>query len=172
MSSVTLLETPALETVTPARYREGMACLAGAVNIVTTDGPGGRAGFTASAVCSVTDTPPTLLVCINESSSAGPVFALNQAICVNTVSGAHEELAMLFGGRTPMEERFVAAQWRTGVSGAPVLQDSLVSFDCVIDSTKTVGTHRVLFCRVVDVEVGTQEGASVYFSRKFHQLPR
>lgn len=167
MSSVT-----SLETVSSARYRDGMACLAGAVNIVTTDGAGGRAGFTASAVCSVTDTPPTLLVCVNESSSAGPIFALNEAICINTVSGVHEDLAMLFGGRTPMDERFTAAHWRVGASGAPVLLDSLVSFDCVIDSTKTVGTHRVLFCRVIDVEVGTQEGASVYFSRKFHQLPR
>ncbi len=36
-----------------------MARLAAAVNIVTTDGPAGRAGFTATAVCSVTDEPPT-----------------------------------------------------------------------------------------------------------------
>ena len=41
-------------------YREAMARLGAAVNVITTDGPGGRAGFTASAVCSVTDTPPTL----------------------------------------------------------------------------------------------------------------
>jgi hypothetical protein len=43
-------------------YREAMARLGVAVSIVTTDGPAGRAGFTASAVCSVTDEPPTLLV--------------------------------------------------------------------------------------------------------------
>src|SRR5882762_11733020 len=34
-------------------YRDAMACLGAAVNIVTTDGRAGRAGFTASAVCSV-----------------------------------------------------------------------------------------------------------------------
>ena len=39
--------------------------LSAAVNVVTTDGPAGRHGFTASAVCSVTDNPPTLLVCMN-----------------------------------------------------------------------------------------------------------
>ena len=37
-------------------YREAMARLGAAVNVITSDGPGGRAGFTASAVCSVTDT--------------------------------------------------------------------------------------------------------------------
>ncbi len=45
-------------------FREGMSRLGAAVNIITTDGPAGRAGFTASAVCSVTDSPPTLLVCL------------------------------------------------------------------------------------------------------------
>ena len=41
-------------------FRDAMSCMGAAVNIITTDGPAGRAGFTASAVCSVTDTPPTL----------------------------------------------------------------------------------------------------------------
>ena len=49
-------------------YREAMARLGAAVNVIATDGPGGRAGFTASAVCSVTDTPPTLLVCANRTN--------------------------------------------------------------------------------------------------------
>lgn len=37
-------------------FRDAMSCMGAAVNIITTDGPAGRAGFTASAVCSVTDT--------------------------------------------------------------------------------------------------------------------
>lgn len=36
-------------------FRDAMSCMGAAVNIITTDGPAGRAGFTASAVCSVTD---------------------------------------------------------------------------------------------------------------------
>jgi hypothetical protein len=43
-------------------FRNAMALLGGAVSVITTDGPAGRFGFTASAVCSVTDSPPTLLV--------------------------------------------------------------------------------------------------------------
>lgn len=50
-------------------FRDAMAQVGAAVNIITTDGPAGRAGFTASAVCSVTDEPPTLLVCLNRSAS-------------------------------------------------------------------------------------------------------
>lgn len=49
-------------------YRSAMSLLTGAVNVVTTTGVSARHGFTASAVCSVTDTPPTLLVCMNKAA--------------------------------------------------------------------------------------------------------
>ena len=64
-------------------YREAMARLGAAVNVVTTDGPGGRAGFTASAVCSVTDTPPTLLVCANRVERLVSGDASRTACCAS-----------------------------------------------------------------------------------------
>ena len=84
-------------------YRDAMACLGASVNIVTTDGWAGRAGFTASAVCSVTDNPPTLLVCINRESSAYASVRENGVVCVNVLSARHERLSRLFGGGIPAE---------------------------------------------------------------------
>ena len=83
-------------------YRDAMASLAAAVNVVTTDGPHGRCGFTATAVCSVTDTPPTLLVCLNRSASVHAALTANATLCVNTLSGDQQVLSNLFGGKTPM----------------------------------------------------------------------
>ena len=59
-------------------FRDAMSCMGAAVNIITTDGPAGRAGFTASAVCSVTDTPPTLLVCLNRRESVSQDIKANR----------------------------------------------------------------------------------------------
>ncbi len=42
-----------MELTDKASFRDAMAHVGAAVNIITTDGPAGRAGFTASAVCSV-----------------------------------------------------------------------------------------------------------------------
>ncbi len=156
--------------VTQAAFRDGMASLAGAVNIVTTDGEAGRSGFTASAVCSVTDSPPTLLVCLNRSSSAAPAFLAHEALCVNTVGPLHQDLAMLFGGKTPMEERFAKAAWGRAVTGAPVLEQAVVSFDCMITHRHAVGTHEVLFCEVVGIVQQAGAAASAYFGRQFHEL--
>ncbi|TIW51814.1 MAG: flavin reductase, partial [Mesorhizobium sp.] len=49
----------------PQAYRDAMAHFAGQVHVVTTDGPAGRRGATVIAACSVSDTPPTVLVCLN-----------------------------------------------------------------------------------------------------------
>jgi hypothetical protein len=75
-------------------YRDAMACLGAAVNIVTTDGNAGRAGFTASAICSVTDDPPTLLVCMNRGSSAyASVTGKRRALRERTIGPARAALA-------------------------------------------------------------------------------
>ncbi len=75
-----------MSTADKQSFRDAMAHVGAAVNIITTDGPAGRAGFTASAVCSVTDAPPTLLVCLNRSASVWSIFSQHQALCVNTLA--------------------------------------------------------------------------------------
>jgi flavin reductase len=151
-------------------FRDAMARLGGAVNIVTTHGPGGPSGFTASAVCSVSDTPPTLLVCLNRAASVYETFKASGSLCVNTLTHAQARLATLFGGQTPMAERFAAAVWSSLATGSPVLEGALVSFDCRIAEIVESGTHDVLFCTVLAVRLRPGDGL-VYFNRRFHALP-
>ena len=170
MMSAAIKLPDAVPPLSKEAFREGMARLGAAVNIVTTDGPAGRAGFTASAVCGVTDSPPTLLVCLNRSSSVHDRFTDNEALCVNTLKPDHEQLSRLFGGKTPMDERFAAAAWRVSRSGAPVLQDATVSFDCHISSRAEVGSHTVFFCEVLAIECHEVASALIYFDRAYHRV--
>jgi flavin reductase len=167
MSAAMKLPDPVLDKDT---FRAGMSRLGAAVNIITTDGPAGRAGFTASAVCSVTDSPPTLLVCVNRSSSVYDRFTENEALCVNTLKPDHEPLSRLFGGKTAMDERFAAAAWSVGASGAPVLQDATVSFDCKITSKADVGSHTVFFCEVLAIVCHEVADGLIYFDRAYHRV--
>ncbi|MFZ3618405.1 NADH-dependent FMN reductase RutF [Leclercia barmai] len=153
-------------------FRDAMACLGAAVNIITTDGPAGQAGFTASAVCSVTDSPPTLLVCLNRGASVWPVFNDNRTLCVNTLSAGQEALSNMFGGKTPMADRFAAADWQTGATGCPRLDDALASFDCRISQVVSVGTHDILFCEIVAITRHPVPQGLVWFDRGYHALMR
>ncbi|HEX8595735.1 MAG TPA: pyrimidine utilization flavin reductase protein F [Pseudomonas sp.] len=163
--------TQTLPPIGQQDFRDAMAGLAAAVNVITTDGPHGRFGFTATAVCSVTDSPPTLLVCLNRSASVHPALTAHATLCINTLTSEQRDLSNLFGGKTPMANRFAAAQWSQWVTGAPVLQDAAASYDCRVSQTVSVGTHDILFCEVLALRRQTDVAALVYFDRHYHDLP-
>lgn len=154
-------------------YREAMARFGAAVSVVTTGGPAGRYGFTASAVCSVTDDPPTLLVCVNRRNDSHPALIGNGVMCVNTLAAGQEEISSVFGGGTQAQEaRFAAGDWHTLVTGAPVLRGAVVAFDCRIVSVTEIGTHSVVFGEVVAIEHGSEHDGLVYFGRGYHRVRR
>lgn len=152
-------------------YRNAMSLLTSAVSVVTTAGPSGRYGFTASAVCSVTDAPPTLLVCMNRASYLHTHFIDNNILAVN-VLGAHKQgISRVFSSKLQSCERFKQGIWSELITGAPVLDDSLVSFDCCIAQAQPVGTHDIFICRVVAIRINQpaqQQQGLVYFNRTYH----
>ena len=155
-------------------FRNAMSLLTTAVNVITTEGLSGCHGFTASAVCSVTDTPPTLLVCMNHSSRSHAHFIDNKILSVNVLGAQHEPLSNAFASKLSLEERFEQGSWSKLATGAPVLEDALVSFDCEIEDIQQVGTHSIFMCRVVAIkhseQQGGQEDSLVYFNRAYHQV--
>jgi flavin reductase len=153
-------------------YRDAMARLGAAVNVITTDGPGGKAGFTASAVTSVTDTPPILLVCANRKNDSYPAMRENGVLCVNTLTPLQEELSPLFAGMTTHkdDERFGMHTWGTMETGAPVLDDAVAAFDCRITQVVEVGTHDVFFCSVEAVRIGSAHHGLIYYGRGYHRV--
>ena len=159
-----------LQPVAAELYRDAMAHLASAVYLVTTQGAAGRGGFTASAVCSVSDTPPTLLVCLNRKSSAYAAFSGNDVLCVNALAADQAGVAGAFGGRTPMDERFSRACWNELLTGAPALEGALTSFDCRIIDRSAMSTHDVLFCEVVALRGVVGGTCLVYAQRRYHTL--
>jgi flavin reductase len=163
-----------MEDIFPAdkkSYREAMSRLGAAVNIITTTGPDGDAGFTASAVCSVTDDPPTLLVCINRNASLNPTFKATRILCVNVLAPEHEELSPIFAsvGDVPMQARFALSTWRRLTTGSPALETAAASFDCTIDQITEVGTHSVFFCGVKTIRLGSPS-ALIYHNRTYHRI--
>lgn len=161
-----------MSEVLPAQlaFREGMSRLGAAVNVVTTDGPAGRYGMTATAVCSVTDHPPTLLVCINQSARSHDMFVQNGVLCVNVLSASHEDLSSRFA-KFQDEDRFASTVWEQGATGAPILPDALTAFDCKIVDRLVRGTHSVFMCEVVATLNGSEKDGLLWFGRRYHRLP-
>ena len=160
-------------TVSRQDFRDAMARLGAAVNIITTGGSAGRGGFTASAVCSVTDEPPTLLVCMNRNATAAAALRANGTVCVNVVAAGQQDAAMVVAGVTKcsMEERFDAGTWTTHATGAPVLDGAVTSFDCKVTEIIEKGTHLVVFAEVQGIRHGhDDEHGLIYYGRDYHPV--
>jgi flavin reductase len=164
--------TPPIASVDAAAFRDAMARLGAAVHVVTSAGPGGKTGFTATAVCSVSDQPATLLVCLNRRSKSAPLLAQNGVFCINTLGADEEKLADLFAGRSGvhLEERFNVGEWTTLKTGSPVLASAVIAFDCRTIEIKAMASHNVLFGAVEAVRLGPPGPALVYHDRIFKRI--
>lgn len=167
-------DSPAMAASRPdaTLFREGMSRVAAAVHIVATDGPAGRAGFTATAVTPVTDSPATLLVCVNTAGRSTQALLANQVFSVNTLGAGEAALADIFAGRTDLhgKDRFTIGQWSRCATGAPLLTTSLVSFDCRLVDARVVATHHVLIGEIADIRLGESGPALVYQGRLYRNL--
>ncbi len=156
----------------PDQFREAMSRLGAAVHIITTTGKSGKAGFTATAVASVSDSPPTVLVCLNRKSQITPVMRENKVFCVNTLASSDEELANVFAGRSGhfMADRFKFGEWTTLETGAPVLTNAIAALDCRVLEMKSVATHDIYFGEVAAIRLANAEKALVYHARAYKHV--
>lgn len=156
----------------PQAYRDAMAHFAGAVHVITSDGPAGRRGTTVIAACSVSDSPPMVLACLNRENPNNNVFVKNGNFALNTLAAKHEPLAVAFSGVTGLSaaERFALGEWDVIATGAPTLKQAVAVFDCELVDSKDMATHRVLFGRVTGLRVGDSLRPLLYHDRGYHVL--
>lgn len=153
-----------------AQFKLGMRNLAGAVSIITSCHDGKRYGMTATAVCSASADPPTVLVCVNRNTTTHNAIAAAGVFCVNVLRHEDQELSGVFSGRQKGEGRFRAERWTRLATGAPVLLNSLVSFDCRIANQLVHGTHTIFLGEVEQLQIGRKGKPLLYSDGQYAKL--
>lgn len=156
----------------PPLYRDAMSRYAGHVQIVTTAFEGEKRGVTITAACSVSDNPAMVLACLNASNPRNEIFRKSGHFALNALAADQAELANVFSGRDPSipGDRFTEGQWSELVTGSPVLEGALASFDCRLMEVKVMSTHMILFGEVLGVVYGAQKPALIYMDRGYRSL--
>jgi flavin reductase (DIM6/NTAB) family NADH-FMN oxidoreductase RutF len=135
-------------------FKLGMRRLAAGVCVITTQcADGSRRGLTATAVCSVSAAPPTLLACINRGNSSYDAIRTSRHFAVNVLSLEDRPLADEFASPVSPERKFASGLWHTRITGAPLLESALAAFDCRLSQDVAVGTHGILFGEIQAVSV-------------------
>ena len=140
-------------TVTPQSFIHGMRQLASGVTLITTAHQDRWAGLTATAVCSVSAEPPQLLACINRQAETHRMIADSGAFAVNVLARDQHRLARVFAGAGGVygDHRFAEAEWRSLITGAPVLSPCVATFDCRLIELVPAASHSIFIGRVVAV---------------------
>ncbi|MDB6442544.1 flavin reductase family protein [Pseudomonas sp. 21TX0197] len=129
------------------QFKHAMRRLTSSVAIIASRDGDAPVGMVATAVISVSTSPPALLICINRSASLHSPLMLSGRFSVNLLSATHSDLVPVFAGQVKGPERFAHGQWED-IQGLPCLADAQSSLVCTLDSHLSYGTHDVIIGRV------------------------
>ena len=165
------LRTPDSECDLTDRFKQAMSLFPSGVTILTAGRNTTRRGLTATAMCSVSVEPPTLLVCVNRAGEAHEAIAREKSFCVNILAEHNQAIADRFAGRSGAkgEDRFAGAAWLEMATGAPALADAMINIDCDVAERFPASTHTVFLGTVREVQVRDHRPL-LHFDRRYLTL--
>ncbi len=153
----------------PRTLRDAMGCFATGVTIITAlDAAGQPVGLTANSFTSVSLDPPLLLVCIANTAGTAPALRGATHFGVNVLQIGQQPASNRFA--TKGEDRFANLPWAPGQTGVPLLESSLVSFECEGESLHEAGDHFILIGRVVRAQFEPHRDPLLFFRGKYRRL--
>jgi flavin reductase (DIM6/NTAB) family NADH-FMN oxidoreductase RutF len=154
----------------PDAFRAVLGRFASGVTIVTcTDANGTDHGMTVSAFCSVSLTPPLVLICIDHQASIYTELTNASAYAINVLSTDQEALARRFAKTGA--QRFEGIGYTRGQTGAPLLDDVLATLECRPVTKHEAGDHTILIGETEAAMIGETKPL-LYYRGGFAQLER
>ena len=146
------------------QFRQAWGNFPSGVTVVTFLTPEhGVYGLTASAICSVSLSPPLVLVCVDEKARSRQFlekserFVMNfladgqEAPCMYFLAKGQEDMCWYFSSRG--ERGAGPFAYRKSAFGYPVLEGSYAYMDCRIVGRHPAGDHCVFVGQVEDIDV-------------------
>ncbi|HEX4737965.1 MAG TPA: flavin reductase family protein [Allosphingosinicella sp.] len=147
-------------------FRQAMRRVASTVNVITICVGGTPMGITATAMSSISVDPPSLLVCINRTSTMHGSMEDVSHFRVNVLHRDQEEMARMFADRRHQALRF-SEGWTVDCERPPRLVDAQASLLCRRIDHHRFGTHSIFIGQVEEVVVRDEVAPLVYLDGKY-----
>lgn len=145
-----------------ARFRHVLGHYPTGVAVVAAISPAGRpVALTVGSFTSVSLDPPLVGFAPGRDSTSWPLVRSAGSFCVNVLAEDQEDVCRIFarsGG-----DKFGSVDWHPGKAGAPVLENTLASIDCVLEFEHEAGDHTIVVARVTQLEIRRQVGPLLFF---------
>jgi len=157
---------------TPKAFRDAMRGFVGSCSLITIGTGDDASGMVVTSGISLTAEPPMVLACVNRSSSSWPLLKQQGTFGWSALGSQHQPVAERFSGFGGVKgaARYDGAHWITAISGARLLADAPLAFDCTVEEMIDRGTHSILIGRVQAIFTTPGQGALLYWNGTYHTL--
>jgi flavin reductase (DIM6/NTAB) family NADH-FMN oxidoreductase RutF len=138
--------TQSTATLDSDTFRDVISNLITGVSIISTQRGDDRFGVTASSVTSLSLSPASILVCLNQRLAIADVISDTGVFAVNILGEEHSDLAMQFS--QSHEDKFRGTKLLTGDLGSPILADALAHLECRMVERKDFATHAIFIAEI------------------------
>jgi flavin reductase (DIM6/NTAB) family NADH-FMN oxidoreductase RutF len=159
------------DAMSPALVRQALGHFATGVTVVTSRRSGGApAGTTASAVSSLSLTPPLMLVCLERSSHTLAAIRDHEAFAINVLAEGQERLSANFARRGAAVD-WESMSYHLAPTGNPHLDGVLAVLDCGLEDCLDGGDHEIVVGRLLALELnGTDVGPLLHYQGSYASL--
>jgi len=149
-------------SVTQEQFRNALGSFASGVTAVTTkDANGKLLGITVSAFCSVSLSPPMVLICIEKTAGCHYAFEESNVFVVNILREGEAETSELFA--SVIDNKFEEIDYSLGIDGVPILTNALATLECRVKFSYHGGDHSIFVGEVENVSV--DDGSPLMYFR-------
>lgn len=162
---MTTSDETSAKIIDPGSFWRAIGQRATGATIVTAQSSVGPAGLLALSATHVTADPPTMLVSIDNKTSALANVLDAKHFAINYLPQGAEDIVELFSGKSALKgaDRFEAGRWGTLTTGAPAYNDAIGVIDCTLEEVIERHGVSIVLGRVVDFRADPDGAPLVYF---------
>lgn len=121
-------------------------------------------GLAVNAFASISLDPPTVMICVQRTSSTHDCLYTTDNLAINILSVDQLDVVNVFAGKSL--DKFAQVDWAPGPHGSPLIARSSAQMEVEIRERLQASTHTVFICRVLHA-TASERPAMVYSSGQF-----
>lgn len=147
---------------------DAMRCFATSVCIISTsDEESNHYAMTATAVCSVSLEPESMLVCVNKDTLFNSVIEKTDIFCVNLLTVDQASQSNACAGGLPQDNRVNHDEWEILENGLAILKHAQANILCRKGELFSYGTHNILIGNVYRILINKDINPLLYMDGKY-----
>jgi flavin reductase (DIM6/NTAB) family NADH-FMN oxidoreductase RutF len=151
-------------------FRSALSEFATGVTVITTlDNEGEPHTMTANAFTSVCLEPPVILVCIAHGTHTFGYVESRQAFGVNFLNQDQQELGAYFAKKPEDRTGDVEYNFSKSNEGLPVLDDSIVFFECAVVGSHVYGDHTIFLAEVKEIRRNESDSPLMFYKSRWYK---